>query len=329
MDFCAGIGGGRIGLEQNGMECVAHSEIDAETAFLYSKVYEDERNFGDLTKINKSELSDFDLLISGFPCQTFSIVGKRKGFDDDRGLIINHLVDILTYKEIPYFIFENVKGLVNHDKGRTFRTILNMLDDAGYSVRYQVVNSLDFGIPQMRERIYIVGWKKELNLNFSFPKKREPRPLAEYLTLNGGRELPLDDTTFKKYLGNKYNKDRVNIESVLEKDFQVVDTRQSDLRVYENKVPTLRTGRHGILYTKNKTLKRITSFEAMLLQGLPLEIAERTQHFGLSETKLLSIAGNAMTASVVAGIGAELIKAINGENVSNVDSQGGQLCLTH
>jgi DNA (cytosine-5)-methyltransferase 1 len=113
-------------------------------------------------KINSDDLPDFDLLIAGFPCQSFSIVGKRRGMEDPRGQIIRGITKILKAKNTKYFILENVKGLVNHNKGQTMKSILQMLDDAGYMVQWKVINTLDYGLPQSRERIYFLGIRKDL-----------------------------------------------------------------------------------------------------------------------------------------------------------------------
>ncbi len=132
-----------------------------------------EINYGNLMKINPKNLPNFDFLIAGFPCQTFSIIGTRCGLDDkERGEIIYGIVNILRAKNIKYFILENVKGLINHNKGKTLKIILKLLEDAGYRVYYKVLNSLDFGVPQMRERIYFVGVQKKLvddNFHYEFP----------------------------------------------------------------------------------------------------------------------------------------------------------------
>ena len=325
MDFCAGIGGGRLGLELNGMECIAHAEIDEKTAYVYSQIYKDDNNYGDITQIDKPSLPDFDILISGFPCQTFSIVGKRAGFEDDRGLIINHLIEILECKNVPYFVLENVKGLVNHDRGRTLRIILSELDKAGYNTYHKVLNSIDYGVPQMRERIYIVGAKKDLNFNFNFPKPILHNHISEYLIDENARELPLHDATFHKYLNNKYNQGQYDLDAILEQDYLIIDTRQSDLRLYKDRCPTLRTGRHGILYVKNGKLKKLSAIEALLLQGFPMDIASKAMEVGIEENKLLSIAGNAMTVNVIEHIGRELINTIN--SPEEHDEIGEQLCL--
>lgn len=115
------------------------------------------RNYGDVTKIDPKELPDFDLLVGGFPCQAFSIAGKRRGFDDTRGTLIFDVLRILKEKQPRHFILENVKGLLSHDSGNTFRTIITSLAELGYAVEWQVLNAKNFGVPQNRERVFIVG----------------------------------------------------------------------------------------------------------------------------------------------------------------------------
>lgn len=151
MDFCAGIGAGRLGLENLGMQCVAFSEIDKHAERTYREFFgEDEKNYGDLMKINPKDLPDFDLMIAGFPCQTFSVIGQRKGMGDHRGQVIYGLIKIMNAKNLSYFILENVKGLVNHEGGKTIKVILEELDKAGYKVYHRVLSSLNHGVPQMR-----------------------------------------------------------------------------------------------------------------------------------------------------------------------------------
>ncbi len=312
MDFCAGIGGGRLGLVQNGLHCVAHSEIDESADKTYRLFFDNnERNYGDLTKINPIELPDFDFLIGGFPCQTFSIVGKRAGFDDERGLIIYSLLDILKKKDVPYFILENVKGLTTHDGGRTLSIILEAIDQAGYNVEYKVLNSIDYGVPQMRERIYFVGSKRGLlKEKFSFPKKEPMSHLSDFLIDDSNVVLEVSDTTFQKYLSNKYNVGKYDINELLKQDYLVLDTRQSDLRLYVDKVPTLRTGRHGILYIKDGRLRKLSGYEALLLQGFTKELALKAKCLPINNGKLLSQAGNAMTVNVRKAIAGQLLQCI-------------------
>lgn len=141
---------------QPAISFVGYSEIDqyADSVYQYNL---GGKNYGDITNINAKELPDFDCLVGGFPCQAFSIAGKRRGFEDTRGTLFFDLARILREKQPRLFVFENVKGLLSHDKGNTFRTIIATLDELGYDCQWQVLNSKDFGVPQNRERIFIVG----------------------------------------------------------------------------------------------------------------------------------------------------------------------------
>ena len=159
LSLCTGVGGGELGFEFSDFNytIVGHSEIDKYANSIYQKHFPNSENFGDLTQINAIILPDFDFLIAGFPCQAFSIAGKLKGFDDTRGTIFFDIARILKVKKPKYFLFENVKNLISHDKGNTFKVIIKTLIDLGYKVRWDVLNSKDFGVPQNRERIYIRG----------------------------------------------------------------------------------------------------------------------------------------------------------------------------
>jgi len=319
LDFCAGIGGGRIGLENLGLSCLGFSEIDKDAEQTYRIYFGDkEINFGDLMKIEPETLPDFDFMVGGFPCQTFSIIGSRCGLNDTvKGQVIYGLVDILKTKDVKYFILENVKGLVNHDKGNTFKTVLKLLDDAGYQVHHKVLNSLDFGVPQMRERIYLVGVKKELidkNFYFEFPKTYNGTRRTLSSCLIDNEALTFNDKlvsykTFLKYIENKYNQGKHQIDTLLSKEYRILDTRQSDLRIYHDKVPTLRRGRHGILYVKNGRFRKLSGYESMLLQGFPHEYADIVKE-KISNGKLLQQTGNAMTTTVIEAIAENLLKSI-------------------
>jgi len=318
MDFCAGVGGGRIGLENLGMSCVGFSEIDKDAEITYKEFFgQDEKNYGDLMRIDPDDLPDFDFMVGGFPCQTFSIIGTRCGLEDEkRGQVIYGLVKILKSKSVKYFILENVKGLISHDKGNTLKTVLELLDEAGYKVYHNILNSLNFGVPQMRERIYFVGVKKDLidnNFKYEFPKSSNTKIDIEEC-LADDEELIFDERvssyqTFVKYLNNKYNKDKYIIDDLLSEDFKIIDTRQSDLRIYDKKTPTLRRGRHGLLYVKNKQFRKLSGYESLLLQGFPKKYADIAKGT-ISNSKLLQQSGNAMTVNVIEEIGKNLMKAI-------------------
>ena len=160
-DFCSGIGGGRLGLERCGLTCVGSSDTSRLANRTYDLLFDDKTdiNYGNLKRINCKDIPDFDVMIAGFPCQTFSVIGRQEGIKDPRGQIIYHLIDILEKKKPKIFIFENVKGLVTHDKGKTFNDIIGALSKAGYSIYHKVLNSIDYGVPHMRQRIYIIGFE--------------------------------------------------------------------------------------------------------------------------------------------------------------------------
>ena len=218
-DFCAGIGAGHTALK--GMldwECLGYSEINQKTEETYKQLNNFDKNiknWGDITKIKPDVLPNFDLMIAGFPCQPFSIVGLRKGMKDQKGQIIFSLIKILNVKNPMFFLLENVKGLVNHNNGETLKQIIKMLKSLNYYVGWKVLNSVNFGVPQKRERVYIVGIRKDLineNYNFSSPLKiKEKNIKIEHFLINNDLTFIFNNKkqgwqTFIKYLNNKYNK---------------------------------------------------------------------------------------------------------------------------
>lgn len=163
-DMFSGIGGFRSGLEVvGGFRCIGHCEIDRYVNQAYMAIYQPEGEcyYEDATKIDPTELPDFELLCGGFPCQSFSIAGKRAGFADARGTLFFDIARIVAFKRPPYLLLENVPGLLSHDQGRTFATILSALSELGYDVCWQVLNSKDFGVPQSRKRVLIVAYLRE------------------------------------------------------------------------------------------------------------------------------------------------------------------------
>lgn len=151
-----GVGGFELGIGERG-ECVGFSEIDKYSNQLLANKFPNITNFGDATKINPRELPDFDMLCGGFPCQAFSIAGKRKGFNDTRGTLFFEVARIIEVKRPKIVFLENVKGLLNHDKGKTFSIIIQTISELGYDVQWMVLNSKFFGVPQNRERVFIIG----------------------------------------------------------------------------------------------------------------------------------------------------------------------------
>lgn len=163
--------------DERAFTCIGYSETDKYASAIYRYRYPEHRNFGDATAIVTSDIPDFDLLVAGFPCQAFSIAGKRQGFMDSRGTLFFEIARILADKRPRYFLLENVAGLLSHDDRRTFVRIIGILSDIGYRVQWQILNSKDHSVPQNRERVFIIGHLGE-----------KPRP--EVFPISEGGEWP-------------------------------------------------------------------------------------------------------------------------------------------
>lgn len=201
IDLFAGIGGFRLALQNLGGKCVFTSEWDKEAQKTYRANF-GEVPFGDITREDTKKFipNDFDVLCAGFPCQAFSIAGKRGGFDDTRGTLFFDVAEIIKRKKPKAIFLENVKGLRNHDKGKTLETILNVLrNDLGYFVpEPQIINAKNFGVPQNRERIYIVGFRKDLKVKeFNYPK-----PTSKEVSFAKVKEKKVVPTRY--YLSTQY-----------------------------------------------------------------------------------------------------------------------------
>jgi DNA (cytosine-5)-methyltransferase 1 len=201
IDLFAGIGGFRIAMQNLGGKCVFTSEWDKEAQRTYRANF-GEVPFGDITKEETKKFipDGFDVLCAGFPCQAFSIAGKRGGFEDTRGTLFFDVAEIIQHKQPKAFFLENVKGLRNHDKGKTLTTILNVLrNDLGYFVpEPQIMNAKDFGVPQNRERIFIVGFRADQNIKeFEYPK-----PLKKKVVFGNIKEKEVPETKF--FLSTQY-----------------------------------------------------------------------------------------------------------------------------
>ena len=181
IDLFAGIGGIRLGFQSQGGECVFSSEWDKHAQDTYEANFGEQPD-GDITEIEPSDIPNHDILLGGFPCQAFSICGEQKGFSDTRGTLFFNIEQILKIRKPYAFMLENVKNLKSHDKGRTFKTIINHLENLGYFVHHTVLNSLDFGVPQKRERTIIVGFKEDIF--FEFPKPLGITPKLEDILEN-------------------------------------------------------------------------------------------------------------------------------------------------
>lgn len=193
IDLFSVIGGFRLGFTKAGFNCVFSCEIDQQCREVYSQNF-NEVPFGDIQKINPNDLEDFDILVAGFPCQPFSICGKKKGFKDTRGTVFFDVCKIIRIKQPKVIVLENVKHLIYHDQGNTLRVILANLKDLGYTVNYKILNAKDFGLPQHRERIFITGTRGKA-FNFEQLKRKVPPQLQDFLDQEGDFEI-LDQSEY-------------------------------------------------------------------------------------------------------------------------------------
>ncbi|MGC1473845.1 MAG: DNA cytosine methyltransferase [Psychroserpens sp.] len=206
IDLFCGIGGFRVAFEEACEEndiqpdCVFSSDIDKYAQESYEANF-GEKPFGDITKINENDIPDHDILFGGFPCQPFSIIGQMKGLNDTRGTLFFDIARIIEAKRPKAFILENVKQLVGHDQGKTLKVIVQSLKDLGYHVQYSVLNALDYGLPQKRERVVIVGHREPIM--FTFPNPEKP-----YKSLNEILETKVEEKYFASDFIQEKRKDK-------------------------------------------------------------------------------------------------------------------------
>jgi DNA (cytosine-5)-methyltransferase 1 len=265
--------------------CIGYSEIDKYACQIYNKQFANHKNYGDITTIEPKELPDFDLLVGGFPCQAFSVAGKRKGFDDTRGTLFFDIARICAEKRPRLVVLENVKGLLSHDSGKTFQTILGVLSDLGYRVEWQVLNSKNFGVPQNRERVFIIGHLRGTS-------RPEVFPIGEAARVSK-KENKKGDGKLAATLRAGGNLERNAL--------MIKDRRQSDeIRIYkdisETVSSTYGTG-GGNTPIVMPAIRRLTPTECERLQGFPDGWTE-----GLSDTQRYKTLGNAVTVNVIKAI---------------------------
>jgi DNA (cytosine-5)-methyltransferase 1 len=311
IDLFAGIGGFRLALQNLGGKCVYTSEWNPDSQITYRANF-GEVPFGDITKESTKNYipDDFDILCAGFPCQAFSIAGNRKGFQDTRGTLFFDLEKIIEAKRPKVVFLENVKNLVSHDKGNTFKVILEILEKKlGYKAYTKILNSSTHAnIPQNRERIFIVAFDQQQVKNHGDFKFPEPIPLTKTIhdILEKGKQA--DNLYYKK--DHQYYPE-------LEKTMTSKDTIYQWRRVYvrENKsqvCPTLTanmgTGGHNVpLVLDDYGIRKLTPKECFAFQGYPID-----QYIlpNISNSKLYMQAGNSVTTPLIESIANEIIKVL-------------------
>ena len=300
IDLFCGLGGIRLGFEQafkGNVVCVFTSEIDKFAIQTYIANFGDENIYGDITKIDEKDIPEHDILLAGFPCQPFSQAGLKKGFKDTRGTLFFDIERVLLAKKPKAFLLENVKQLKGHDKGNTLKVILEHLKNAGYKTYVQVLAAKDFGVPQNRERIYIVGFLDN-NVDFHFPEpiKKETK-VGSILEKNPDKKYTISDKLWEghqrrkamhKSKGNGFGYGLVNADSSY--------TNTISARYYKD-------GSEILVEQKGKNPRKLTPREAARLQGFP----EDYNISAVSDNQLYKQFGNSVCVPVIEKI-AEKIK---------------------
>lgn len=327
---------GVLSRQNTTFRCVGFSEIDKYCCQVLAKKFPDIRNYGDATKIDATELPDFDMLVGGFPCQSFSIAGKRRGFDDTRGTLFFEIARIIKVKRPKIVLLENVKGLLNHNEGKTFSIILQTLSELGYGVQWMVLNSKFFGVPQNRERVFIVG---------SLGNESRPEILP----------LRTSDSTIDELQGQKTGSITARrgtaksdgdyiVESNGEAQIKMIHKHDREIaRIYlpegispnlhlkmggwqEPKIGVmlrdgrdnrscLRGGRTPEVGFKGLSIRRLTPTECERLQGFPdnwtkFGMDKKGNKVEISDTQRYKMLGNAVTVNVIRAISINLEKML-------------------
>ncbi len=280
IDLFAGIGGIRKGFElackknEIESECVFTSEIKPYAVSVLNQNHPNEKIYGDITKITASEIPDFDVLLGGFPCQAFSAAGKRRGFMDTRGTLFFEVERILKEKQPEGFILENVEGLVNHDRenktdkiGRTLTTILSHLEDLNYKISWKVLSANDFGVPQERKRIYIVGTKK------NNPNLEDFVPVHKNLESILQQGEPVSDSPFVKLLLSHFKVSELLGKAIKDKRGGAENIHSWDIE-YKGKISPEQKELLNLLLKERRKKKWAEEFGIDWMDGMPLTIGQ-------------------------------------------------------
>ncbi len=307
IDLFCGMGGFRLAFEAQGCKCVYSSDIDEYACRTY------ELNFGDfpksdITKVEAKDIPEFDILCAGFPCQPFSIAGKRLGFDDTRGTLFFDVARILKEKKPMAFLLENVRGLSNHDGGKTLNVILNTLDELGYETEWKVLNAKDYGVPQNRERWYCIGIRKDLNLKLpNFPdKKKLTHTLKDIILPKVDSSYDSTDICLKNI---ETNRARKNIK--ISKTTLAYEIRPSRCQFALGDISPCLTAKMGTGGNNIPVVvvqgRRLTERECLRIMGYPDTYKVFTGHHTYKQI------GNSVVVPVLTELAEGLVKSLIGE----------------
>ena len=302
IDLFAGIGGVRLGFEQafSGVECVFTSEIDKFAIQTYKANFGEENINGDITLISEKDIPEHDILLAGFPCQPFSQAGLKKGFSDTRGTLFFDIERILIEKKPKAFLLENVKQLKGHEKGQTLKIILEHLRNAGYKVYFDVLKARDFGVPQNRERIFIVGFLDQ-EVDFKFPQPTNTETFVGSILENRVDEkYTISDKLWEGHQRRK-TQNKLNGKGFGYGLFNTSSpyTNTISARYYKD-------GSEILIEQKGKNPRKITPREAARLQGYPDSF-----EIPVSNAQAYRQFGNSVCVPVIAAIAKEIRNALN------------------
>jgi DNA (cytosine-5)-methyltransferase 1 len=298
IDLFAGIGGIRLGFEYAGGKCVFSSEWDEKAAQTYQANF-GEKPVGDITKIPSEDIPDFDILLGGFPCQPFSIIGDKEGFNHEtQGTLFFEIERILRDKKPSAFMLENVRNLTAHDGGDTFRIIINQLEKLGYHVYYKVLNALDYGVPQKRERIIICGFLDKVDFSFPLPLPKQDRlSLADILE----KDEDIDESLWVRDSIKQSRAERMK--EVLERPYVTHENVGGSVTPHYFSC-ALRAGASANYILINNE-RRPTAREMLRLQGFP-----DTFKIVVPYSSIKKQTGNSVAVPVIKAVAAEMINAL-------------------
>jgi len=297
IDLFAGIGGIRIGFENAGGESVFSSEWDSHAQKTYQANFE-EIPYGDITKIKPSEIPNFDILLAGFPCQPFSQAGLKKGFNDIRGNLFFDIIKIVKHHKPSVVFLENVRNLTGHDKGKTFRVIIETLEKLGYKVFTKILNAKDFGVPQNRARIYIICFKDDIDFKFPNEPKIQTR-LGDILDDKVDSKYTISDRLWAGHQRRKKeHKEKGNGFGYCMFDKNSEYTSTISARYYKD-------GSEILIKQKNKNPRKLTPKEASRLQGFPENFI-----IPVSDTQAYKQFGNSVAVPVIKVLAKQIIKTL-------------------
>lgn len=297
IDLFAGIGGIRTGFKNSfkeNIEFVFSSEIDKFAKISYEENY-GEKPEGDITKIKEEDIPKHDILLGGFPCQAFSIAGKKLGFNETRGTLFFEIERILKHHKPKVIFLENVKGLLSHDKGNTFKVIKENLEKIGYKLHYKVLNAKSYGLPQNRDRIFIVGFLDH-SIKFEFPKELNKKTkLGDILFKEVPEKYTLSDRLWN---GHKRRKEEHSLKGngfgykIFDENSEYTSTISA--RYYKD-------GSEILIFQKNKNPRKLIPREAARLQGFP-----DTFKIVVSDVQAYKQFGNSVALNVIEEIAKQI-----------------------